>query len=286
MSFVMQDKILQVSTASEIIKAIEANFLAYGTTQFARWSRIEVHDEPHLLWFKCDVPSPMFNVVQRARLSPDNVDHIIAEQQARYAERNLPILWWTSPSSTPLEISHHLTSAGFEPSGELTGMAINLQNLAIPPHPENLIIEPTAEPASLVTFAHTLCQGFQVPQAIMEPMIDQALAMDHGTEGPLINYVGSLNGLAVATSSLYLGSGVAGIYNVSTMPAVRRRGIGTAITMAPLLEAKKRGYRFAILHASRMAFPIYQKLGFETYCYFHQYLWSVPDQKKTWKIAA
>ena len=280
----MQDKILQVSTASEIVKAIEANFLAYGTTQFARWARIEVYDEPHLLWFKCDVPSPMFNVVQRARLSPANVDHIIAEQQARYAERNLPILWWTSPSSTPLEISNHLTSAGFVPSGELTGMAIDLQDLAIPRQPENLIIEPTAEPSSLVTFAHTLGQGFQVQRAIMEPMIDQALAMDHGTSGPLINYVGTLNGLAVATSSLYLGSGVAGIYNVSTLPAVRHRGIGTAVTMAPLLEAQARGYRFAILHASAMAYPMYQELGFKTYCYFHQYLWSIPDQNKTGKM--
>ena len=53
---------------------------------------------------------------------------------------------------------------------------------------------------------------------------------------------------------------MAGIYNVSTMPEVRRRGIGTAMTMAPLLEAAG-VVILAMLHASAMAVPMYQRLG-------------------------
>ena len=218
----MQDKILQDGTEAVIVAAVEANFIAYGTTQLARWSRIEGQDDPPLLWFECDIPSPMFNVVLRARLSPDTVDQVIVRLQSHYAERNLPITWWITPSSTPFDLSHHLTSAGFIPAGELTGMAIDLQKLPLTPHPENLMIEPAGDTSSLATFAQTLCQAFQVPPALVEPMIDQAMAMDLRMEGPLINYVGYLNNQPVATASLYLESGVAGIYNVSTLPAARR----------------------------------------------------------------
>jgi ribosomal protein S18 acetylase RimI-like enzyme len=279
----MRENIFQDGTNPEIIKAIETNFFSFGTTQLARWSRIEVHDEPYLLWFKCDVPAPMFNINLRASLSQENVDHIIARQQSRYAERNLPVLWWTNPSSTPLDISRHLISAGFMPNGELAGMAINLQKLVNGARSLNLVIEPAnGIPAQLV-FARTLCQGFNVPQDMVEPMIDQTLAMDHGPQGSLINYIGFLEGQPVATSSLFLKSGVAGIYNVSTLPSMRRRGFGTAITMASLLEAKKRGYSFSVLHASAMATPLYQRLGFKTYCYFHEYLWPNSAQNRAGK---
>ena len=276
----MQNKILKDSTDAAIIEAIEANFFAFGITQLGRWSRIEVHDEPYLIWFKCDVPAPMFNTNLRPRLSPDNVDYIIARQQAAYAERNLPLLWWTSPSSTPPEIHRHLTSAGFIPNGELTGMALDLQKLITGPYPGELVIERAKDPAAQLNFARTLCQGFQVPQDMAEPMIDQALAMDYGADGPLINYIGYFNGQPVATSSLFLKSGVAGIYNISTLPAFRRRGFGSAVTLAPLVESKKRGYHFSVLHGSAMAIPLYRRLGFKTYCYFNQYLWPNPTQDK------
>jgi ribosomal protein S18 acetylase RimI-like enzyme len=276
----MRNKILKDGADAAIIEAIEANFFAFGATQLGRWSRIEVYDEPYLLWFKCDVPAPMFNTNLRPRLSSDNVDYIIARQQAAYAERNLPLLWWTSPSSSPPEIDRHLTSAGFIPNGELAGMAMDLQKLVASPYPGELVIERAHGSAAQLNFARTLCQGFQVPQDLVEPMIDQALAMDHEVDGPLINYIGFLGGQPVATSSLYLESGVAGIYNISTLPAFRSRGFGSAVTIAPLVEAKKQGYRFSVLHGSTIAIPLYRRLGFKTYCYFNQYLWPNPTQDK------
>jgi ribosomal protein S18 acetylase RimI-like enzyme len=276
----MSDKILQDADDSQIIEAIEENFCSFGTTQLGRWSRIEVHDEPDLLWFKSDVPAPSFNTNLRARLSPENVDLIIARQQAAYAERNLPLLWWTNPSSTPPEIGRHLISAGFVHHGELAGMAMDLNELVDEAYPDDLVIEPAVGTIAQQNFAQTLCQAFDTPQALVEPMIEQSLAMDYGPGGPLVNYIGFLDGQPVTTASLYLESGVAGIYNVSTLPAYRGRGFGTAVTLAPLLEAKKRGYRFSVLHSSSMAISLYRRLGFKTYCYFHQYLWPNPAQDK------
>ncbi len=263
-----------------IIEAIEGNLYASGTTQFAKWPRFEVHEEPQVLWYMCDVSSPMFNVVQRARWpAADEARQAIADLQLRYAERELPIQWWVGPSSTPRDLSRLLTNSGFVPDGEMTGMAIDLEHFDIPPHPDNLRIETVINGESLATLARTMCLGFELSQEIIEPMIDLTLAMGYGEEGPYINYLGTLDGRPVATSSLFLDSDVAGIYNVAVVPEVRRQGIGSAVTAAALLEAAKRGYRLAVLHSTANAIPMYQQLGFKTFCYFHLYLWIGPGSE-------
>ena len=87
-------------------------------------------------------------------------------------------------------------------------------------------------------------------------------------------YIAYQDGAAVGTSALLLHAGVAGIFAVATIPRARRRGIGAALTLVPLLEARRRGYRVGTLQSS-MGFPVYQRLGFrEVSRPIEMYLWS------------
>jgi ribosomal protein S18 acetylase RimI-like enzyme len=71
----------------------------------------------------------------------------------------------------------------------------------------------------------------------------------------------------------HLGGGVTGIYNVATLPQARQQGIGTALTVAPLLEARAQGYRVATLQSTPIGLNLYLRLGFREYCSFNAYFW-------------
>jgi ribosomal protein S18 acetylase RimI-like enzyme len=60
----------------------------------------------------------------------------------------------------------------------------------------------------------------------------------------------------VATSLLFLGGGVAGIYNITTLAHARRQGIGGALTETTLHHARRMGYRFAVLLATDERLPL------------------------------
>ncbi len=61
-----------------------------------------------------------------------------------------------------------------------------------------------------------------------------------------------------------------------TVPDARRRGIGAAIALAALREARSLGYQAAVLGTSEMARGIYTRLGFRQYCTIATYAWAPP----------
>ena len=87
------------------------------------------------------------------------------------------------------------------------------------------------------------------------------------------HFLARVDGEPAATCSLFLGAGVAGIYDVSTLPGLRKRGLGRLITIAAMREARARGYRMAILHSSTLGAGIYRALGFRDVCAIGQHVW-------------
>jgi catechol 2,3-dioxygenase-like lactoylglutathione lyase family enzyme len=74
--------------------------------------------------------------------------------------------------------------------------------------------------------------------------------------------VARIDGEIVAAALAYDVDGDCGIYNVGTAQRVRRRGLGTAVAVAQLYNARARGCRTASLQSTPMAERVYAAAGF------------------------
>jgi GNAT superfamily N-acetyltransferase len=255
------------------VNAVEANLFAFFQ-HVARWPRVELHDEPDCCWTISGLPFPLFNSVVRAQAPPDRIDSLIDARLDACRARNVPLLWWTGPSTTPADLGERLNQQGFlfEPA---FGMAADLEP-AVEPLPAELpiAIEPVEDRATLAAWSRVLCDSFGAPQPFGEAFVDLALSIGLGPGSPFRHFLARLHGAPVATCSLFLGAGVAGIYDVSTLPERRKRGIGRLITRAAMHEARALGYRMAILHSSALGAGMYRALGFRDVCPIGQHVWA------------
>lgn len=94
-----------------------------------------------------------------------------------------------------------------------------------------------------------------------------------GDSVPWRHFVGWLDGRAVASASLFLAAGVAGLYFVCTAPDFRGRGIGAAISRAALEGARDLGFRRGVLGSSSMGHGVYRRLGFRDVCSVDVWEW-------------
>ena len=267
----MPDLLLDLSPAN-LIRAIESNIYPFFQA-FRRWPRAEFHDDAEMLWTITDVSFSLLNSVMRARIPPEKVDAAIETVIAQGKVRHVPLLWMAGPGSQPADLGAHLLKQGFIIERS-PGMAVDLARLKENlPIPEGFTFQRITNPATLTEWSRVFGECFDIPEPAVEAFCE--LTMCIGLDN-LPTYLGRLNGKAVATSTLFFGAGVAGIYNVGTLPNARRKGIGALMTALPLREARQQGYRVGILQASEMGEPVYRSLGFQEYCKYDFYEWA-PD---------
>jgi ribosomal protein S18 acetylase RimI-like enzyme len=260
--------VVQDLTPAAVIPALEANLVA-SWCLFSRLPGAELHDTPDLLWVATDIPFAPFNGVLRTRLPPEAVDAAITTTLQHYSRRQVPMLWLVTPGTHPPDLGQHLVAHGLIPVVDDPGMALDLHALPTDlPTPAGFTVAQVDDLASLQAWA-----SFAGQPEVADALVAWGSAVGFAAERELYLYLGLLEGRPVATASLVLAAGVAGLYSVMTLPEVQRRGIGTLMTVVPLRAARARGYRVGVLQSSPMGLSLYRRLGFQEYCRIAGYLW-------------
>jgi len=232
--------------------------LAYlGTSPLAESSFAD-----DLAWVITGVRDNTYNGVLHTQLANADVDRAIAEMLERFRACKVPHLWYIDSGDQPADLAQRLEAHGCKPLDAGVGMAADLLALNERIHPvPGLVVERVKDEAGLVSWfdAHPYFSEDNEPVETR-----QRLYISLGLEGdlPLRFYVAKIDGQAVGGFGLFSGNRAAGIYDVNIVTHMQRQGIGTAMTLAALQEARNLGHRIAVLGPTPQSIKMYERLGF------------------------
>jgi len=266
-----------ISNSNEIVSLIESTTEVawpeiFGDTTIIDDEKISVSSE---------IIHMFANAIFRVRLLKDGIESKINNIMETFKQKKIPTLWYITPNTKPSDIGIFLEKCGVRKEFEFSGMALDLQNNL------NLI--------------QGNCVGLEVVKVITEKEFDDWIDIQVAVymlprqlfhnklfkvwkEGMKTDswgfYLGKLNNKPIAgscikfcTNEFLNANQVVGIFFVAVLSEVRGKGVGKDITLAPLLEAKKRGYKYSVLYATDLGYPVYVRLGFKDYFKFPCYLY-------------
>ncbi len=156
-----------------------------------------------------------------------------------------------------------LMARGFSDVEVEPAMAVDLEGLSsveIPAGCELIEVDESGDGA----WCDAMATGYEIPRSVAD-QVGPVAARREGVDRGIRHYALTREGRMVATSSVFMREGFAGVYCVATVAEERGKGLGACVTANPLKQACDRGYRTGVLQASAMGESVYRRLGFETY---------------------
>jgi GNAT superfamily N-acetyltransferase len=204
-----------------------------------------------------NMPNLPFNGVYSTKQTSEGLTFQIKRVKTLYEQRELPLYWRVWSTDTPHELQSLLKASGFVLVAEVPGMSLKIDELSNGEMScNNLIINPVQTKDDLKIWRDI---AIAVNGPAFVPLADAYVRIGIGNQ--LHSYIGWIEDVPVAISSVFYGTD-AGVYNVSTLPAYRGRGIGRAITLRGLQDAKENKYEVAVLTSTEMGLPVYNRIGF------------------------
>jgi hypothetical protein len=142
----------------------------------------------------------------------------------------------------------------------LPGMALHPIPATELPVPDGHEIRLVATDSGMDDHIRTAALGFGMPEAMLRTLI----RLDDWRRPGVSVYVGYTDGEPVTTGLGYRTGRTIGVYNIATVESARRHGLGAAMTVRVARDGLAAGCDVAILQASDMGRPIYERLGYRT----------------------
>jgi GNAT superfamily N-acetyltransferase len=258
------------SGPSRLPGRVEANFVAHLTLLHRNTPGMRVVEGGGWVLSDSGLASDSFNTVYMRGLATPREAAGLREELESFRARGLPFAVWTGPGA-PDGTTEVLASLGLRLAEEEPGLALDLAGWQPPGGSSPVKIQVVGDEARLAEYGRTLAAMWDPPDQNVAEFYRRASGTLFSPACPVTLLVGLCAGLPVATCEVLVADGVAGVYNVATLRAHQRRGIGTGMVVAALDLATRRGCDLASLQASAEGLPVYQRLGFRECCHFRAY---------------
>lgn len=246
---------------SDLLVAMDVNQAEHAGHLYRYLPGAIVHRADDVIIADSGFTEPMFNVIALARFPAETAAARVASTLALVRATGRRFCWVVGAAQERNGVSGRLEAAGLSREPPELGLWRDLANLPAPAQVGLTIRQVTSE-QQVRDFADVLARTWDPPAASVPRFFGQVLAGVLAPRCPARYLVGYLGPDPVCTAEVFGHGGIAGIYNVATLPAYRRHGYGKAITVAALHCAKQGGYGRAVLQTTPMAEPLYRDMGF------------------------
>jgi GNAT superfamily N-acetyltransferase len=254
-------------------RAVEENAVALWRSWSGREGTIYSEDRDRS-FVVGGVAHPAFNHLFRLRLEGAVVGPFIERSLDPFRERGVPCFCWIDPAAA-LPVRAELERAGLAYSFTASGMAVPQEKIASEGSPPaGPVIEEVLDREGLKQWCTVISEGSSFAGDAAAAWLGLHSAIPFGPGTDRRHFLARLDGEPVGTSSLFFEAGVAGIYSVVVLQAHRRCGVGTALSLAALEQARASGFSFSVLVSTVMGIGLYRRLGFREYRRWEGWLWS------------
>ncbi len=147
---------------SSLVATIEENTIE-SILSWTKWSRLQLHQDPDVLWTSSEIPYFIFNMVLTVNPTAE-LFAVIDTQLSEASERKVPIAWWVGPSNPIPDLAKRLEDKGLVRVAELTGMAVHLHALDEKASvPEGFILSKVDDGDALATWCQIMTEVSDFP---------------------------------------------------------------------------------------------------------------------------
>lgn len=169
------------------------------------------------------------------------------------------------PGGAAPTVVQALQARGFGVEASVPVMAVDIDRLAATALPPGYAFRRVGPGTDGSAWTQALAEGYGLPLRLAQLFDPAAVDGSLRADAAIQHYAVLRDGRTVATSMLYLEDGLAGIYNVATLPDERKRGLGAHATAEALRVARRLGYGVGVLQSSTAGYGVYLALGFADY---------------------
>lgn len=210
-----------------------------------------------------NISCDMFNIVccPKSALDVESVYNY-------FSSRNLPFAFWTGFNNEYSDFQKDIEKIGLSCDETETGMADSISELDRESDFEiscnKLEIKFVSSAELLRDFIAVYKNLIPNDASAIDEFYTKAAPFILNQNSDLKLFVGFYERMPVATSALFLQDNIAGVWDVTTLPKFRRKGIGTDMTVHALKYAKDLyNCEVGVLTASSDGESVYRKLGFK-----------------------
>lgn len=270
-------------TTEELFNFNHTNFIKFFEW-YTKTPKGNMYQNDRILRYETEITGPLWYGILTTSCKEEEADDLIEEQMNYFHSKGYPgFMWYVISSTNPPNMSEKLEAHDFSKIDTTSPMmSIDLYDLPERKEIPGLEIKPVRSKEEMRKFDKVLETQFPLGEEVFKKIYDIECSYGFDEECARQLYVAYQDGVPVSTNFMILDGDVAGMYKTATRPDYCRRGIGTAITLDPLYDAKDKGYKVGVLQSTEAGFKVYSRLGFKEDGKLDWYMYTWDKEAKVW----